>query len=337
MKSTEKMNINCKLEKKRGYLGYPFLKCSLVMFLLLTTFTISCSQQNNPLPEIGLFDISNNDSTLLFSFNNGTRSSIYQIDINGNHLKLIMAGTKKINYFNPKYSKDSKKILFLGRRNDKSSNATEIFTANSDGTKMKQVTDAHEIITEAIFSKCEDKIYYCKANEFGHSSPFLADQTHDVDIYSLDLKSKKVERVTNLNAYALFHISEYDCGNILMYMPVPDKESMVMCSKIKPNELKFISPKNTPRPNPSMYYAPVYSKKYNSLAFIATFELMIMDTNDKYARVVVNQNDAGHSQINNLAFFNKEKKLAYTTNLEPKFFIVNFDGTGLKRVKIPIK
>ncbi|HEY4323583.1 MAG TPA: hypothetical protein VGN20_06340 [Mucilaginibacter sp.] len=312
---------------------------SVISILLINYSCNSCNRLNNEnkTDQIGLFDISKDDRSILFSYIIGNKSSIYQIDTNGKGLKVIVPSTKVINYFNPKYSKKSQKILFLGKRNDLNTYNSSIYIANSDGTGIERITDGNEIISEAIFSDCEDKIYYCKAGEYGHSSPLGTDQAHGIDVYSIDLNNRKVERVTNLNAYGIFHISEYDCQNILMFIPVPDKEGMAVVPKIKTDKIQFIDPTNHLRENPSMYYAPVYSKKYNTLAFIATYELMQMSMDDKNAKVVVNQNNEGHSQIDNVVLFNNERKMAYTTDFGTEFILVCYDGSNLKHIKIPLK
>lgn len=301
-----------------------------VFFLLM--FLIGCQGNNNPTTTMGLFDVSADDKNILFSMINGNNSAIYQIGINGKEFHQI-ASSVDSNFFNPKYSKISKKILFIGRPKNLSFNSV-IYVANPDGTQIEKLTDGKEIISEAIFSQCEDKIYYCKANEYGHSSPIGSDEAHDLDIYSINLLDKKVEKVTNLNAYGIFHISEFDCKNILMFIPQRPEGGMVVFPKDATKALYSINPINNPRGDLSMYDTPVYSKKYNTLAFIATYELMIMSLKDKFAKVVIN--NSGKPQINNFGLFNNDKRIIYTTDDNAAFNIINYDGSGLTTIQIPI-
>jgi len=308
----------------------------MIKKLLLTNFAIivlifsGCKAYGQS--QIGLYDISNDDKSILFSFADKSNSSIFQINTNGTSLKSIVSATPDSIYLNPKYSTNGSKILFIGRPKNTSYNSA-IYIANSDGTKKQRLIANQGIITEAIFSKCDDKIYYCKANEYGHYSPVGTDQAHDEDIYSVDLKTKKVNRITKLKAYGIFYISEYDCDHLLMNIPVPYQNGMVKILKGDSMKVDTINPRDHPRSNPDMYSTPRYSEKHNTFGFIATYELRIMNMDDKTSRVVVNH--AGMPQIDNFLFLHQKRKLIFTTVSENTFYIVNFDGAGLAIIKLP--
>jgi len=304
--------------------------------LLLTNFAIivlifsGCKAEGQS--QIGLYDISNDDKSILFSFADKNSSSIFQINTNGTSLKSIISATPDSIYLNPKYSTSGSRILFIGRPKNTSYNSS-IYIANSDGTKKQIIIADQGIITEAIFSKCDDKIYYCKANEYGHYSPAGTDQAHDEDIYSIDLKTKKVNRITKLKAYGIFYISEYDCDHILMNIPVPYRNGMIKILKGDSMKADTINPNNHPRDNPDLYSTPRYSEKYNTFGFIATYELRIMNMRDNMSKVVVNH--AGMPQIDDFLFLHQKKSLIFTTVSENTFYIVNFDGSGLAAIKLP--
>lgn len=103
--------------KKR--INHDILKMffSLIFIFIINILLIGCGRSNriSESNKIGLFDISQDDRYLIFSYSKDNESSIYQIDTNGQNLKKIVSSTDKMLFYNPKYSKRDNKILFLGR------------------------------------------------------------------------------------------------------------------------------------------------------------------------------------------------------------------------------
>lgn len=176
-------------------------------------------------------------------------------------------------------------MLFIGNKNRKTE-GNSIYVANSDGTDRRKVLTDDGLITEAVFSDCENKIYYIKSREYGHSSPLGRDQAHDSDLYAVDLSNGEVERVTHLHAYSVYGVSEYRCNDIMIFMPYNQMPGLLMLSKNKPDSLISINPLNDPRNDSSLYYSPLYSKKYDVLGFTAPYELYIMNMKIKKASLV---------------------------------------------------
>lgn len=76
-----------------------------------------------------------------------------------------------------------------------------MFLADKDGSNKQEILRDNGEIIEAIFSSCENKIYYIKSKEFGHYSPVGRDQPHNSDVYSISLSDHKIEQITHLNTY----------------------------------------------------------------------------------------------------------------------------------------
>ena len=174
------------------------ISIALAVVLLLANSCHSETEQKESY-KIGNFDISKDDKYILYNFFSQGGSSIYQANIDGAESKLLISSNKDKSYFNPKYSQDGEKIVFIGYEN-KNANNCALYIANSDGTNMEQLTEGNEIISEAIFSNYGNNVIYLKANEYKHYSPIGVDQAHDFDIYSIDLNYKKVTKVTNLKS-----------------------------------------------------------------------------------------------------------------------------------------
>jgi len=298
------------------------------LLIILTTLLFGCRDKKQS-SRIGLFDISKDDKSVLFSFYRSSGISILSIDLNGSGLREIIPTTIDSNFYNPKFNKDGSKILFIGNRKGKKIGCT-VFLAKPDGSgKTKIFSDKGEI-TEAVFSDCEDKIYYIRSNEFGHSSPLGEDQPHNSDIYSINLTTKVIEQVTHLNAYSMYRVSEYDCGKIMMSMAYDSIPGLLMFSKGSPGKLISINPLNNPRKDNSLYNTPFYSDKFNMLGFIAPYELYVMGMKDKHANLVIYD----ELMVSYFRFFNKQKKLVYINDRGGAFYLINYDGSNLKEISI---
>jgi hypothetical protein len=316
----------------------PFVTRFLLLLVMpvVSILFATCNNEVRDDPNkfnIGSFDVSENDQTLIFSLYHQGEVGIYQIDTNGKGFKQILTPTKDSLFFNPQYALANTKIVFIGKSKDTSSN-TNVYIANADGSDRERVTDGKEMITEAIYSKCDNKIYYVKANTFGHYSPIASDTPHGMDVYSIDLKSRDIDNVTHLNEYGLFSLSEFDCNNLLFYIPVQEKGGMILFPKDRKSIFSRINPANNPREDLSMYYTSVYSAKYNVLAFIAPYEIYMMDMKSKIAKLVFS--NVGATQINDVKILHNTKQLVFTPEGEAGFKITNFNKTGLRTINLPI-
>ena len=302
-------------------------------------FVMSCQTDNNNQSNLqvetrnvlGDFDISKNDSIIIFSMYTKNGSSIYQMNIDGTGQKKIINSDGNFSYFYPRYSKDDKRIVFK-KYNRTNSLISEICIANSDGSEIKQLTNLKENITDAIFSSYSNKIYFLKATEFGNYSPLAPKQAHGFDIYSLDLATKEVKKISNLNAYALCYLTEYDSTKLLITIKGGYDGGMFLCQHTPFKLLKRIVPKNNPRRIPSLYYAAKYSILYNSLVFSAPYELYIMDTDTKMAKLLFS--NVGYTTIDDFYFFNSQPKVLFMKDNGLSLYSLNFDGTGLEEIPI---
>lgn len=293
---------------------------------------LSCRQPTNNIHLLGLYDISKDDKKVVFSYVRENSSSIYIIDLENFMVRKIVAETKDSIFLNPKYSKNNDKILFLGHDRTNLS-STSLYLSSSNGSNKVKIAEQQGIITEAFFSACGNEIYFSKASTYGHYSILGNDQSHDVDIYSINTDTKQVKKISNLKAYGIYKLSEYDCEHFLFYAPIPRSGGMVIMEKNPPQNIKYINPINNPRMDFSMYDSPIYSKKSDMIAFIATYQLLIMSMDNKISRVVVDH--AGKAQIENLLFYHTKEKILYSVEGEDAFYKTDFDG--LQTTKIPIR
>ena len=303
-----------------------------VFYILILLFVAGCKSQSNNDESIGIFDISKDDKHILFSFYSKEGSSICQMNTDGTQFKDLISATKDTSYFNPQFSPDGKRIVFIG--DVKSGNkGGSIFVANSDGTHIERLITGNGIITEAVFSSCNNEIIYIKANEYGKSSQLGKNQAHDVDIYTVNLSDKKVKQITNLKAYGLFQVSEFDCNNFLLFLSGPEG-GMFTLPKKDQSKLNQIAPANNPRGDLSLYYLPRYSQKYGTLAFVSPYQLYTMDMKNKKAKLLYD--NVGNSNIGRVCFFNTQPRVLFLKkDGEINFYSINLDGSGYKIIPVP--
>jgi hypothetical protein len=283
---------------------------------------------------IGNFDISKNDSQIIFSFYKANiGSSIYISNIDGSDIKLLISSNKSKSYYNPRYSIDGEKIVFLECDID-NINYTTICTSNVDGSNIERLTKGGEIITEANFSSYSNNIYFSKANEVNNYSPLARKQPHGFDIYSINIINKEITKLTDLESYGIYQISEVDSNIYLMQIFNGSDGGMFLFTRGIQDEFKRIVPINNPRGDASLYYTPRYSEQFNIMAFIAPYELYIMDLESKKAKLLFD--NKGHSHIEYFCFYHTQRKILFLKKGETSLWSINFDGTDLKKIPIVI-
>jgi len=305
------------------------MKNIIITYFILISVTNGCRSTETKQNIMGNFDISMNDEHVVFSYYQQKGSSIYSMDISGNNKKTIVASTETMSYFNPKYSRDDSKIVFIEYEKKNATNCT-LCIANADGSEIRRLTKGNEIITEAIFSSNDSLIIFCKANEYDKYSPLGHKQAHNFDIYSVNILNGDIKKISNLNSYGMYQISEIDSSNYLMHVYAGPDGGMFLFSKDDPGNLKRIVPANNPRGDASMYDSPLYSPKSDILAFIAPYELYIMDMKSKMARLLYD--NKGHSHIEYICFYNTKGKILFLKKGDTKLHSINVDGTELNTI-----
>jgi len=305
-----------------------------VVLLFLVMLTISCNiQSNKNKSSIRGFDISQNDDRILFAFVNGGNSSINEMDINGNNHKTLIESKSDKFHINPRYSTDGQKIIFIEYdKADLYNNS--LFIANSDGTNIQYLTGGDGIITEAIFSNYGEEILFCKANKYSKYSPIGVKAAHDYDIYSINLSNMEVVKLSNLKAYSLHHIFEMDSDNLLMHIFDSEKGGIGLFNKNEPDKFNKIVPLNNPRETVSeLFNTPIYSEKFNKMAFIAPYQIYIMDMDSKNASLLYD--NRGNTHIDYISFFKVKEKIMFVNKGDINFYYTDLNGKDLRKIAIP--
>jgi hypothetical protein len=281
---------------------------------------------------IGSFDISNDDKKILFSFNSNSNSSVYEMNIDGSELSLIVNSKGDSSFVNPKYSLDGSYILFI-LYNSKNIESSTLCKAKSDGSEIQYLTDGKSIITEAIFTNENNKIIYCQANKYSKYSPIGVKDAHDFDIYFLNCINKETKRLTNFKAYGLNNLSEVDSTQIIFYLYEGINGGIYCLEKDKPNQMRLITPINDPRKGTNMYTNPAYSTKYRLLVFSAPYQLYSMNVDDLIANLITEREN---SNISKIVFFHSENKILYSKQFDNNLYTIKTNGSELKIIELNI-
>ncbi len=305
---------------------------------ILSVFSVmiivfSCQGQVTKQDGLGSFDISNNDKQIVFSYFKNNISSLYISNIDGSNVKLVIGSSYEISYFNPKFSPDSKKIVFIANR--KGSINSTLCVANCDGSKIINLTDDAQIITEATYSKNGEYIYFCKAEEYAKYSPIGVKDFHGIDIYSINIVDKKISKLSNFNSYELGNIAEVDNNHLLFRLESGNESGIYLFPKDNLSLSQLVIPINNPRKDASLYFTPIYSDSLKIMAFTAPYELYVMDIKDKFAKMVISQ--IGKCDFGNIVFYKTQKKIIFSLVCSSYLYSINVDGSELKTIPLIIQ
>ncbi|HEY9122931.1 MAG TPA: hypothetical protein VIO15_01235 [Bacteroidales bacterium] len=307
------------------------MRTFFIIISVLSIMNIKVKCQTNE--SLGNFDISSDDKQIIFSYVKNNISTVYTINSDGSNLKKIISSNGDSFFVSPKYSKDGRKFLYILYKKDSNNGSLNI--CDIDGRNNEKLTDDKHIITEAVYSRDGESIYFCQANEYAAYSPIGVKAPHDLDIYLLALKDKRITKVSNVKAYGISSISDLDDKYIVMRLEAGPDGGMGLLTKENGTEFRRIVPANNPRKLANVYYMPTYSGKFNMLIFIAPYEIYAMNLKDKIAQSVF-FNKGGHT-VNNLCVFKNEKKILFTTGDDFNLHSVNFDGTELRVIPLNLR
>lgn len=304
---------------------------TLLSIALLSTF--ACRNTSSGQKEgVTGFDISNNDSTLLFSYWKNGSSSIYNATIDGkNPVRIIPQPEDSLSvYVSPEYSPSGDSIIYL---NFVAGNTySNIYIANRDGKNSKPVTSSKSLILEAIFSKDGKGVFYTMAEVYGNYSPAAREAPHSIDIYFIDLRTLERKKLTNFNAYSLDGLNLIEGGNWLAFRLMGEAPGLYKLSLTNLSDIVPMNPVNDPRGSSDMYYELVYSDEFHQFSFIAPYELYIMNPQTMKGEFIFRPDV---DQIDDIKMYHKEKKILFLNN--DTIRSVSYLGGEYRKIEIDIE
>lgn len=276
----------------------------IILFVLTLT---SCSNQKDEpsnyvyRPE---FDISTDNRNIICSYYEKDKASIYQIDITNNQ-KTKVSPTIDYSLIKPLYSPDNKKIACLAESlTDDIKSKICLIDINSKA--IIDLTNDSLLILEFVFDPSGQSIYFTAAGHFGNYSPVARKAPHEIDIYNIDIGTKRVQKITDFNSYDLHGLSINNGGDSLLFRLTAKSNNGLYWMDIKSKALLQISASNDLRAEQKAsayeYYTPVLSKDNSKIAFTEPYELYIMDRQTRISKLIF-RNEPNLVNIGDAKFF----------------------------------
>lgn len=290
------------------------------------------------------FDISNDNKNIICSYYENNKGNIYKIDITNNQKRKI-SPESEYSLIKPIYSPNNKQIACLSTTLTEEPKS-KICLIDIKSKKMVDITNDSSLILEYIFSPSGKSIYFTVAGHFGNYSPIASKAPHGIDIYSIDIATKRIQKITDFNAYNLHGLSiTNNSDSLLFHLTTTDNKSGLFVMDIDSKNLRQINTVNDLRAktkvSPYEYYQPVLSRDNSKIAFSEPYELYIMDKETKISKLIfrrepniVNIGDVNFFYSNNYLMISlpTDSKKTNSTGENFGFYTINTETNVLKEL-----
>lgn len=147
------------------------------------------------------------DRFILFSAKKGSMSHIFRAPVSGGVAEQLTKGIS-VRHFGPSISRDQKVIVFSSVNNG----ASNLFLVSSDGGKYVQLTDGPTNDINAVISPDGKWVYFVRGARY--ISP--GGGWVDYDLYSLELATKNMQRITHRKCFSISRPSISPDGQTLL-------------------------------------------------------------------------------------------------------------------------
>ncbi len=264
----------------------------LVTFLILIMFTITCKQKNINNSNLNGFDISSDESTIIFSSKKDSLYNLYEKKLKSGKVNLIAKDSG--NYTNPKYIDENFFVCIFYK--EKTANPEFVFFDRNSKKKLKSIKLESGYISDFTFSKNNDKIYYIQAQTFDSYSPIAPKNFHDFDVYQINLNSLEIKQITNSNFYLLREIIDYDENKLLFSSMGESNESGLFFINKNDKNLTKIEIINDTLRKSSMYLNPVLWEN-NQIICSSSYQLKMLNLNNMKETEILPSNGYHYSEI----------------------------------------
>lgn len=287
-----------------------------ILVVIVGFSLISCSdskqhRHNVYRPE---FDISNDNRKILYSFYENEKASIYEVDITDNNKRQRLTPQNDYSFIKPVLSPDNKQIACLVESLTDAVKGklciVDIATHN-----LNILTADSTLILEYVFDPSGKSIYFTAAGHFGNYSPVARKAAHKINIFNVDLTTKKVSQITNYDAYDLHGLSITDNGDSLLFRLIDKDKVGLFWMDLNNKKLTKVSASNDLRAEknltPYEYYNPVLSRDNSKITFSEPYELYIMDKETGISKLIF-RNEPSLVNVGDVKFFNGYNYLLIT-------------------------
>lgn len=233
----------------------------------------SCSD-NKPIylnEQLGSFDVKTND--IVFTYFQKNIGSIYLNSLTKNSVKRITNPVSGWDEF-PRFSNDGKKVLYFCYPNLNGKKFC-INIVDLESNKVDTLVKGEPLVIDACFSKSGNFIYYLKASEFKNYSPIAKELPHGVDVFEININTKRQRQITHLKEYMMQAITQtYSDSLIGINIPNAVNEMGMGIISLTDGKFKRYIFQNDPRYQVKSWYFPIAICK-DSLIYSAPYEIYI--------------------------------------------------------------
>lgn len=313
------------------YNNYPMQKKIIITMLAISILFSRCSQEKGSrrfyTDGFGTFDIKQGGDQLLFSFTIKGKSALYKSGIDTAKAKPFIAFKNDLSVFKPRYSPDGKKIVFIS--DTENSQDFSLWMINVDGSGLIHL--AKGLITEGIFSFNNNYIYFTKAKVYERFSPLASKGTHDFDVYRIDLKDKRILKITNLNAYKLSNIIDLNEEKMILDMC---PEGTCIYNKATNSILTKISPVNNKDRAIDSYSTPVLIN-HDLISLVSYYELIGFNLSDRKEQLIFSTE--GAHQFGTIRFLKEKNSLVFSySGSDNVLYSVDLAGKGIRQITLQV-
>jgi WD40 repeat protein len=310
---------------------YSSLFTKTTIICLVTVIFCGCT---NPKSEntgytIESFDISPDGKSMVLSVESDGQSSLYESTINGVIVKSLIKSQKEVSVYNPKFSNDGSKVVFISAFKNNNNGAVNILDLRDLG--LKQITGNNTIVRQAIFSDDAKHIYFTQANEYASYSPLASKSAHDFDIFSVIENGDSLKKISNLKAYSLSNLS--DIGKNRLIFDMQGNMNGVFLYDLKHKILSGVSIIDDSLSYSKGYTNPILIND-STLICKSYSTLVKVDLVKKIEKVILPYNP---QSINTIRYNKSLHRIFFLRkNANTVIYSVNVNGTNLKMTKIKI-
>lgn len=312
------------------------MKKSIILYILILAsflFFIKCfeKRENDNAIRILNFDVSPNCDYIVFSLKKNGKSSIYRCDIDGKDVKLLFSSESNISFYKPRFSNNGKDLVFLGEIASVGTK-NSIWSGRIDASGLTQLIDSTGLRGEAVYGLDDSIIYYSQAEDYAAYSPIGMKAPHNFNIYQMNLLDRKKVKLTNINAYTLYNIIDFDKERFLLTVRGGD-EGLFFLTKKQEDKLDKIITTNDTLNNSTGYSNAVVLDK-NNIICSSYYKLIVLNLLTKNERMIL---PSTGSHFKEIRYCNKGKKVFFTKNDNTNdLYCLNINDLDLTKIKIDI-
>jgi hypothetical protein len=312
-------------------------RINIVSILLMILF-FSCKESQENVQSIRAdfyynnFDISLDDSTIFLAITEQGNSSIYKANLGNGKLIPFLKSHEDTSYLNPKLSPDGKQIMCIGYKSGELTSF--IVKVNTENNMKRTFIPIGKLAIEGVFSKYNDELYLAIAGSFDRYSPFWQMDPHEYNIYTLNLNTTQIQKLTDTLVYGMSELVEIDSTSLMARIDAGPNSGFYYIKKHS-NKMKRFSPQ-IPGVLDNFLYNITYSKIDKRIIFSGVYEIYSLSQEGKYETIVkTHAQPDGSGTINDMALFKTKNSLLVNMNNSeniPTFYVVDIGTREMKEL-----